>query len=213
MSKLKIITVVLWALAIAAVAAYFVARSTAGQANDAQSPNQPIAVDDGSLPRLFDTPDFEFTNHADKTLNSDALKDKVWVGFLFLTHCPTGACPVMVGKMAELQKALPDGEIEFVSFSVDPERDTPEAMGEYVKTVTGDTPGDRWHLLTGGTQASMQEFATTMKMAVGEDFGHSTQFLLIDKDGYARGVYGNTDPDAMTRLRAEAKQLLAAGGR
>ena len=59
----------------------------------------------------------------------------------------------------------------------------------------------------------MKALAQEMKLAVGDDWGHSTQFLLVDADGLVRGAYGNNDETAMARLAADADRLVAAGGR
>ncbi len=165
-------------------------------------------VDLQALPPLFATPAFELTDHHGQAFSSEQLKGKVWIGFIFLTNCPTGACPVMVGKMAKLQEALPDERVHFVSFSVDPERDTPEVLATYAEEVGGAGVSDRWHLLTGGSRKQMADLAASMKLAVGEDFGHSTVFLLVDGDGMVRGLYGNDDPEGMARLQEATRRLL-----
>lgn len=219
MKPWKILTIGLWLLAIASVAAYFAANYSAkGRLILKEPESGGLSIEDtewsiesietvGPLPKLFPTPQFTLVEHTGEPFDSASLKGKPWVGFIFLTHCPTGACPVMVGKMGDLQDALPEG-VELVSFSVDPERDTPEAMAQYVETVTGEAPSDRWHLLTGESREQMNALAHEMKLSVGEDFGHSTQFLLVDADGLVRGAYGNNDPSAMARLEADAKRLL-----
>jgi cytochrome oxidase Cu insertion factor (SCO1/SenC/PrrC family) len=203
MRPLKVISIGVWALAVACVGAYFIVKTTA-----ASEPAQPVQP---PLPELFEFEEFAMTNHRGEPFSTEDVAGQPWIGFIFLTHCPTGACPVMVAKMDQLQDAVPDERVQFVSFSVDPDRDTPASMTQFVEAVTGDTPGDRWHLLTGGTRASMTEFANNNNLAVGEDFGHSTQFLLIDGTGTVRGLYGNSDASAMSRLTADTQRLLEEG--
>ena len=202
--------VALWALAIASVAAYIVARSSIPEPGAAPidlTLAQPVSQT-GELPELMSTPDFKLIDHKGESFDSTMLAGKPWVGFIFLTNCPTGACPMMVGKMGDLQKTLPEG-IELVSFSVDPERDTPEVMNGYVERITGDAPSDRWHLLSGESAEQMKALAGEMKLIVDEDWGHSTQFLLVDSNGTVRGIYGNTDETAMGRLAVDAEKLMA----
>ena len=126
----KIVTVGVWALALACVAAYAVVRVTSPTPAASPAGDAAVAVteDGGKLPVMFDTPSFQLTDQNGESFNSDQLKGKVWVGFIFLTHCPSGACPTMIGKMAKLQDALPDERVNFVSFTIDPDRDTPEAL-------------------------------------------------------------------------------------
>ena len=191
------------------MAAYFVARAFAGpgDAVDALPPQQAEQAD--TLQPMFRTPEFALVDQNGERFASDDLAGKAWVGFIFLTNCPTGACPTMIGKMADLRDGLADVPVEFVSFSVDPDRDTPEVLATYAEQVTGDAPGERWHLLTGQGREEMKALAQEMKLAVGDDWGHSTQFLLVDANGFVRGLYGNNDPTAMDRLRADAARLVA----
>ncbi len=165
-------------------------------------------MEEGTLPVFFPTPAFALTDQAGQPFSSVELKGKVWIGFIFLTNCPTGACPVMVGKMARLQEALPDERIHFVSFSVDPDRDTPEVLAKYAAEVGQAEVSPRWHLLTGGTRDEMKAFAQEMKLIVDEEFGHSTVFLLVDQQGNVRGSFGNEDIDGMKNLAAAAQKLL-----
>ncbi|MEM1010686.1 MAG: SCO family protein [Planctomycetota bacterium] len=209
MKPSRILMVGMWALAVACIGGYVAATTLTGDSE----PEAPAVAPSDELPRLFEFAEFDLVSHRDEPFSSENVDGKPWVGFIFLVNCPTGACPVMVDKMNDLQSAIPDEEVQFVSFSVDPDRDTAESMSQFVEAVTGDQPGDRWHLLTGGTREGMSEFARQNRLAVGEDWGHSTQFLLIDADGVVRGVYGNSNPLAMTELAADARRLVAAGGR
>ena len=61
----------------------------------------------------------------------------------------------MTGKMANLAKTIADERVNFVSFTIDPDRDTPEAMKAYAEKLGGGDGGGvsgRWHLLTGTTR-------------------------------------------------------------
>lgn len=212
MRPLRPLAIAVWILALASVAVYAYTRSRPAPAPGIEI----ILADDiapgehGALPVLFPAPTFELTDHRGRPFSSEDLKGKVWIGFIFLTNCPTGACPVMVSKMAKLQDALPDEGVHFVSFSIDPERDTPEVLAKYAAEVGGADVSERWHLLTGESAEQMKELAASLKLAVGEDWGHSTVFLLVDAKGNVRGSFGNEDPEGMTRLAAAARQLLSA---
>ena len=211
---LKPLVIALWILAAASVGAYAwlrYARPTApADGVEVFVDGKPLNPEDGSLPVYFEMPAFKLTDQAGQPFSSDELEGKVWIGFIFLTNCPTGACPVMVGKMARLQEALPDERIHFVSVSVDPDRDTPEVLAEYAHRVGGTDVSDRWHLLTGETLEQMNQLVRDMKLIVDEGFGHSTVFLLVDQQGRVRGSFGNEDPDGMANLAAAAQELLGA---
>ena len=212
MTKFRVVTISLWVLAGVSAAAYFTLIARGGEA----TPDVSFVVEepaDGSLPVLFEVPPFQLTDHRGQAFDSRSLEGRPWVGFVFLTACPTGACPVMVGKMGDLDAALGDLPVDLVGVTINPEQDTPEALVGYVERVTGDAPGDRWHLLTADSQAETLAVAEKLKLGVQpEDFTHSTQFLLIDAGGRVRGTYGNTDDGAMARLAADARALVEAGG-
>ena len=214
MTKVKLLTLALWSLAIASVLAFLVVRAGGDESTPRTPVSTPIIEQDDGLDRLFAVEPFTLTEHTGEPFDSASLRGTPWVGFVFLTHCPTGACPVMVGKMNDLQDALGDTPVEFVSVTIDPERDTPDQLRRYVQTVAGDAPGDRWHLLTADTQAETLAVAAKLKLGVNpDDFTHATQFLLVDADGFVRGVYGNTDNDAMAHLAEDARTLVEQGGR
>lgn len=83
----------------------------------------------------WDVEKFAFTDQNGKKFGSSELKDKVWVADFIFTSCQT-VCPPMTANMAKLQKMLhAEGikDVEFVSFSVDSEVDTPEKITEFMK--------------------------------------------------------------------------------
>ncbi len=205
----KPLVLALWVLAALSVGGYLYLRSARTPPGGVGLPEATEVAEADELPIYFRTPDFQFTDQHGETLASSALEGKVWIGFIFLTNCPTGACPVMVEKVARLQEALPDERIHFVSFSVDPERDTPEVLANYAREVGGTEVSQRWHLLTGESPEQMRDFVRQMKLIVDDEWGHSTLFLLVDQQGNVRGTFGNEDPEGMTNLAAAAGRLLA----
>lgn len=162
-----------------------------------------------ALPVLYEAPAFSLTDQEGRPFASDQLRGKVWVADFIFTHCP-GACPLMTQKMASLQKAVPDRDVRFVSFSVDPERDTPEVLKQYGQRFDADPA--RWHFLTGPKDAI---FATAAGLklsampagAAGPDIVHSEKFLLVDGEGRVRGAYGSNDEAELKRLSADAAKL------
>ena len=97
--------------------------------------------------------DLEVVDQNGKRLRfySDVLKDRVvLINFIF-TNCP-GACPLMTQKLIQTRKLLVDSvkdDIWFVSISIDPDRDTPEAMKDFARKQGVDE--SRWNFLTGNT--------------------------------------------------------------
>lgn len=161
------------------------------------------------LPVLFDAPAFSLTDQDGKPFGSEGLRGTVWVADFIFTHCP-GACPVMTMKMSGLQRAVPEKDVHFVSFTVDPERDTPPVLKEYAQRFDAE-PG-RWHFLT-GEKGALLDAAAGMKVTAapagqfGPDIVHSEKFLLVDGAGRVRGVYDSKDEADLKKLAADAAVL------
>lgn len=154
------------------------------------------------LPVLSTLPDFSLTSDKGTEVTKATLAGKVWIADFFFTSC-SGPCPVMTRSMAEVAKKLElYPEVEFVSFSVDPETDTPEVLARYGEKF-GANPA-RWHFLTGTVEA-IQQIAVKGFMigSVDDPVIHSTKFCLVDQKGQIRGYYTGTEA-------AETDQLIAA---
>jgi protein SCO1 len=156
-------------------------------------------------------PEFSLTDQSGKTMTRADLAGKVWIADFIFTNC-AGTCPMITGTMRRLQNALPD-EVHLVSFSVDPERDTPEVLAEYAKNSHANTM--RWHFLTGDKNQLYDLSIKGFKLALDDTGGtdaepitHSTRLVLIDKQGNIRGYYGGTDEDDMRKLFTDAAALL-----
>ncbi|KFN04505.1 SCO family protein [Bacillus clarus] len=132
---------------------------------------------------------FSFTDQNGKKFGSSELKEKVWVADFIFTSCQT-VCPPMTANMAKLQKMLhTEGikDVEFVSFSVDPEVDTPEKITEFMKVYEMDATST--HFLTGYTRPEIEKFsknnfqALVAKPENNTQVIHGTSFYLVDKSG------------------------------
>lgn len=161
-----------------------------------------------SLPVLFDAPAFSLTDQNGQPFDSSALHGKTWVADFIFTNC-AGICPMMTQHMREFQKLTAGSPVQMVSFSVDPEHDTPAVLKQYATTAKADE--SRWHFLTGESRAKLWEICKAMKLAVGPDTNdqvmHSNHFLLIDGDGHIRAVYNSEDDSFMPKLVADANAL------
>ena len=72
-------------------------------------------------------PFFHFINDQGKRITSNDLKGKVWIVDFFFTGCQT-ICPIMTTNLKRLNKQTKDikNHLQFISFTIDPERDSPE---------------------------------------------------------------------------------------
>ena len=115
-------------------------------------------------------------------------------------------------RMSELQKPLEQTDVHLVSFSVDPERDTPEVLRGYAEKLRAEPK--RWDFLTGPKSAIYDLSHNGFKLAISDGNGeagipvHSTRMVLVDRHGEIRGYYEATEADAVTKLLADTSHLL-----
>ena len=153
-------------------------------------------------------PDFSLTDQRGAPFALSDLDDKVWVADFIFTSCAT-ICPPMTIEMAGLQDEFAGKDVHFVSFSVDPERDTPEVLYRYADDYGAD--GSRWAFLTGQKEAIYQLAHEGFNLAAGHrgsEILHSTRFVLVDRNQQLRGYYESRSPGSLQQLRKDIRTLL-----
>jgi len=161
------------------------------------------------LPRYRQLPAFALTNQDGQPVTLDDLKGTVWLADFVYTTCP-GPCPLITAHMARLQQKLPAGrETGLVSFSTDPEHDTPEVLKAYAKKF-GAT--ERWRFLTGPKEEVYDLINHGFMLAIAAPPGapiiHSTKIVLVDRTGTLRGFYDGTDGEVDGQILADMRSLL-----
>jgi len=154
----------------------------------------------GSLPdppRVFyQLPAFELVDDKGRAFGSADLHGTVWVASFAFTSCPS-VCPRLMEKMALVQhKTRNAPAVRLVTFSVDPEVDTPAKLRAYAKRFKA-SPA-RWSFLTGDSQAIQDTVVKGFKLAVGDKESafqilHSERLVLVDREGQIQGYYEATD--------------------
>lgn len=175
------------------------------------------SVQDGDLPVLWPVADFEFTGHRGAKLTPRSLAGQVWIADFIFTRC-TSVCPLITARMTALQRRIAHPGLRFVSFSVDPANDTPQALAAYAEKWNPEE--ERW-LLLATRSPEIEQFARQMRVVVAADADpnnpimHTNLFMLVDGQGRVRGVYNSSDRQAVKRLERDALALLegAGGGR
>jgi protein SCO1 len=156
-------------------------------------------------------PSFQFINQNGQAFGLAQLAGKVWIADFIYTTCP-GPCPMISSRMSELQKPLEKTDVHLVSFSVDPEKDTPEVLRSYAERLQAES--GRWDFLTGPKSAIYRLSHDGFKLAISDGSDqqgvpvHSTRVVLVDRHGQIRGYYDATEPDAVTKLLADTDHLL-----
>ncbi len=158
-------------------------------------------------------PDFSLVERSGKKITLPDLRGKVWIADFIYTNC-TDTCPLQTADMAKLQDFwMKQRAVQLVSFSVDPERDTPAVLSRYANRFKADPK--RWLFLTGDQRdiAHLVEdgFHLAVASAPHGHHGiilHSPRLVLIDRGGEIRGYYDNRDPKAMQQLKTDVANLL-----
>jgi protein SCO1/2 len=157
----------------------------------------------------WDAPAFSFLDQDGLTVTNQSLRGHVWIADFFFSQCTT-ACPILTSKLMLLQKQITSPAVRFISFSVDPEHDSPRVLKKYAELWEGDQ--SRWRLLS-TDPAGLTKVATGMKVTVAPSGDkdnpilHSTLFMLVDKQGTVRGIYDSSDSDALKQLVDDTKSL------
>lgn len=161
------------------------------------------------LPVLGEVAPFHLTSQAGQDFDSASLRGHVWVADFIFTNCE-GPCPRMSAYMRALQKATGDlPELKMVSFTVDPQRDTPPVLTEYGKNYSAES--GRWFFLTGDPKILNSLDRDSFQLGtVGAAMDHSTRFVLVDAAGKIRGYYGIATGDPVPELAADARRLMLA---
>jgi len=148
--------------------------------------------------------DFQLINQNGQIITQDNYKDKIYVTDFFFTSCKT-ICPVMTDNMAKIQEAfLKDDTIMFLSLSVTPEIDSISILREYANNKG--VIDSKWNITT-GDKKHIYELARKSYFAVAEqgdgglqDFIHTSNFILVDKQKQIRGIYDGTDDEDIKRI-------------
>jgi len=146
---------------------------------------------------------------------------KIFVLDFMFTSCGS-ICPRMTSNMAKLQQSFVRGGdvrnkvdtsiVQFISFTVDPERDTVTTLKNYADKYK--VNHDSWWFLT-GSKDSIYKFAfEELKVdkfstePISPDFVHTSRFVLIDKDRFVRGYYNGLDSASLTKLARDIGLLM-----
>ena len=155
--------------------------------------------------------DFSFSDQDGEKITQNSLEGKFWVADFIFTNCVT-VCPPMTANMARLQDKLKEAgldKVELVSFSIDPERDTKEALKEFGKAHGASF--ENWHFLTGYDFKTIKELSIkSFKSPVeaveeGEQYMHGTSFFLVSPEGNVIERYKGTKIEAMDKIIDDIK--------
>ncbi|MET0635467.1 MAG: SCO family protein [Chitinophagaceae bacterium] len=157
-------------------------------------------------------PSFPLKNQQGQQVSLNDLKGKVIVADFFFTHCPT-ICPALTSNMKRLQQSITNAQrvgnktpdfLRFVSFSIDPERDSVERLKYWADRFQVDP--EQWWLVTGDKKQIYDMAIKELKLsvvdgnAIDTNFIHTDHFVLIDTNMHVRGYYHGLDTADLAQL-------------
>ncbi len=167
------------------------------------------------------TANVRLLNQLGDTVSLYDIQNRVIVADFIFTRCPN-ICPQMTKNMARLQqsfshynegrKVIDSSIVRFISFTIDPERDSVAALKAYADKYG--VNHDNWWMLT-GSKKTIYDFALNeMKMGlvdgegVDTSFIHTQKFVLMDKDYVVRGYYNGLDTASLAGLARDIGLLM-----
>lgn len=171
-----------------------------------------FALEDEVLDTFHRVSEFKLLNQEGEIITEQTFKDKIYVVDFFFTICP-GICPKMTANMGILQdEFLEDGDVLLLSHSVTPERDSVPVLKSYAENKG--IFSSKWHLATGPQEEiyrlGREDYFVEEDLGLSkakDDFLHTENFVLIDKNRHIRGIYNGLNKSAVRQLIADIYTL------
>lgn len=155
---------------------------------------------------------YSLLNQDGKVIIPAEFDGTIYVANFIFTTCP-GICPIMTNNMEQVyQEYYDEKQFKIISHTVQPEIDSVPVLKEYAEKHYAAAP--KWHFVTGEKSeiynlARKHYFAAIDEGDGGiDDFVHTENFILIDKEKRIRGYYDGTDQEEVDRLIHEIEVLL-----
>lgn len=178
-------------------------KTHATEPDAARAETQPVSTSLDALPPV-PLEDFAFIDSEGRPFDMQKLRGKVWIASYFFATCP-GFCLQMNQEIAKLARELADLDVTFVSFTVDPENDTPEKLKEYGERVGADT--DHWIFLTGDMDEIRELGQQCLKMPVSKE--HNDKLVVVGRDGRIKGFFASRDGLQVKQLKKKLPEWTA----
>lgn len=157
-------------------------------------------------------PDFKLVDQSGDTITQKTFKDKIYITDFFFTSCP-GICLKMTSNMTKLQEVFKDDpDILLLSHSVTPSIDSVSVLKDYAEDH--DIIDTKWHLVTGDKneiyELGRNQYFVENDLGIPKDindFLHTENFLLIDKNKHIRGIYNGLNRASIVQLITDVKTL------
>lgn len=151
------------------------------------------------LPVGQKVPDFTLTDQNSKKVSLSDFKGKVVLVTFLYTQCPfPEKCPMLAQKLGKTRDLLDQvesakGQFQVISITLDPKRDTPEALKKYAQGQ--DENATNWTFLT-GKAAEVNKVASLFGVIYYNDKGvidHNMRTAVIDRKGKLSRLFTGND--------------------
>jgi len=154
-------------------------------------------------------PSFSLTNFDGSVITDQQLNDKISIVSFIFTQCE-GACPIMSENMSVLQQRFSaSDDVQFLSITTDPDYDTLDILEKFSSNYSNN---DNWFFLRGNLieiiELSEKGFYLSAALLPA---GHSTRFVLVDKELNIRKYYEGTIESNIFELQSDIVTLLNQG--
>jgi protein SCO1 len=221
MKWMLIVGVVGMVLSMTALGYMFVQKRNAPVALPTNMTGSP-AVPPISEEPILKIPAFSLVDQSGQARNASIFAGKITIADFMFTHCPL-ACPQMTMQLEKVQTRLKGLPVQIVSFSLDPEHDTPARLTEYA-TQRFKLDTSNWLFLTEDLKAGQkpaliarQMYKQNLKQYFEEDpaqmltiedgsgkqipnINHSIRFFLLGPDGTVLGTFNSARQEEMDQL-------------
>jgi protein SCO1/2 len=156
-------------------------------------------------------PPFNFNNQEGKAITPKDLDGKIYVANFFFATCPT-ICPKMTDQLVRVQNTFSNvDDLKILSYTVNPEHDSVTVLKEYATKHGANSK--QWWFLTGNKDsiyaiARDGYLVPAAKGKTADDFFHTQDLILIDKEKHIRGIYDGMEQAEVDTLIDEIKVLM-----
>ena len=159
------------------------------------------AISQDGTTALYQLPDYSLVSHRERAFGSKDLVGKIYVANFFFTSC-SSMCPPLIEATQALQASLKShglGDVQIVSFTVDPENATSESLRLSAQARHSDR--ENWTLVTGAPADVTALITKHFHLHVGDptydaqgmvDIAHTGHFVVVDEAGRVRAFVGTT---------------------
>lgn len=167
-------------------------------------------LEDGTI-KYHSIPPFSFIDQDSMPFTEKSVENKIYVVDFFFISCPS-ICPMVSRQMLRVyDQYLKEDKLMFVSFSIDPKRDTVERLANYAKNLGVNTK--KWSFVTGEKAEIFDIAKEYFSIAIeNEDapggFDHSGRLILVDEENHIRSFCDGTDPKSVDDFIQDIQKLL-----